>query len=44
MDVSARRVKDLDDLIDDPDAFGQLVNDYEWKILGADELTEESLA
>ena len=31
-------------MIDDPEAFGQLVNDEEWKILGADEMTEESLA
>ena len=31
-------------MIDDPDAFGQLVTDEEWKILGADEMTEESLA
>lgn len=44
LDVSSRRVRDLDDLIDDPTAFGQLVSDAEWKILGADELTEESLA
>lgn len=44
MDVSYRRVRDLDDLIDDPTAFGQLVSDNEWKILGADELTEELLA
>jgi hypothetical protein len=27
LEVSMRRVKDLDDLIDDPDAFGQLVSD-----------------
>jgi tubulin monoglycylase TTLL3/8 len=43
-DVSFRRVRDLDDLIDDPTAFGALVSDAEWKILAADELTEESLA
>jgi tubulin monoglycylase TTLL3/8 len=42
--VTERRVKDLDDLIDDPSAFGDLVTDAEWKILGADELNEESLA
>jgi len=42
--VSFRRVRDLDDLIDDPTAFGALVSDAEWKILAADELTEESLA
>ncbi len=39
-----RRVRDLDELIDDPTAFEQIVSDAEWKILGADELTEESLA
>lgn len=44
MNVSLRRVKDLDDLIDDPNAFEKLVSDAEWKLLGADELTEESLA
>jgi len=44
MDVSSRRVRDLDDLIDDPTAFGSLVSDIEWKILSADELNEESLA
>jgi len=44
LEVSQRRVRDLDDLIDDPTAFGQIVSDAEWKILGADELTEESLA
>jgi hypothetical protein len=38
--VTSRRVRDLDDLIDDPTAFGQLVSDAEWKILSADELTE----
>jgi hypothetical protein len=40
-DVSTRRVRDLDDLIDDPNAFGQLVSDAEWKILAKDELNEE---
>ncbi len=44
MDVSLRRVRDLDDLIDDPSAFEALVSDAEWKLLGADELTLESLA
>jgi hypothetical protein len=34
----------LDELIDDPDAFDKLVSDAEWKILGADELNEETLA
>ena len=43
-DVSQRRVKDLDEMIDDPNAFGALVSDAEWKILSRDELTEESLA
>ena len=31
-------------MIDDPTAFNELVSDAEWKILAADELTEESLA
>jgi len=44
LEVSLRRVRDLDELIDDPTAFEQIVSDSEWKILGADELTEESLA
>lgn len=44
LDVSLRRVRDLDDLIDDPSAFEALVSDAEWKLLGADELTLESLA
>lgn len=42
--MTERRVKDLDDLIDDPTAFGDLVTEAEWKILGADELNDESLA
>jgi hypothetical protein len=37
-------VRDLDDLIDDPTAFEPLVSDEEWRILGADEMSEESLA
>ena len=39
-----KRLKDLDDLIDDPNAFSSLVTDEEWKILGADELNVETLA
>jgi hypothetical protein len=31
-------------LIDDPSAFTELVTDDEWKVLGADELTLETLA
>jgi transcriptional regulator of acetoin/glycerol metabolism len=42
--VSQRRVRDLDDLIDDPDAFQQIVTDEDWRILGADEMTAEGLA
>lgn len=42
--VSEKRLKDLDDLIDDPNAFSSLVTDEEWKILGADELNVETLA
>jgi hypothetical protein len=42
--VCEKRLKDLDDLIDDPTAFQSLVTDDEWKILGADELNAETLA
>ena len=42
--VCQKRIRDLDELIDDPTAFEALVSDAEWRILGADELTEESLA
>lgn len=42
--VCEKRLKDLDDLIDDPNAFSSLVTDEEWKVLGADELNIESLA
>lgn len=42
--VCEKRLKDLDDLIDDPQAFTSLVTDEEWKILGADELNLETLA
>jgi hypothetical protein len=44
LNVCQKRVRDLDDLIDDPEGFGCLVSDQEWDILGADELTEEALA
>ena len=44
MRVCEKRLKDLDDLIDDPNAFTSLVTDEEWKVLGADELTMETLA
>jgi hypothetical protein len=42
--VCEKRLRDLDDLIDDPNAFTSLVTDEEWKVLGADELTTETLA
>ena len=42
--VCEKRLRDLDDLIDDPSAFSELVTDEEWKVLGADELTMETLA
>jgi hypothetical protein len=42
--VSEKRLRDLDDLIDDPNAFSSLVNEEEWAILGADELNVETLA
>ena len=44
MKVCEKRLKDLDDLIDDPSAFAELVTDEEWKVLGEDELTVETLA
>jgi len=42
--VCEKRLKELDEMIDDPAAFGQLVTDEEWKVLGADELSVETLA
>lgn len=42
--VCEKRLRDLDDLIDDPSAFQELVTDEEWRILGADELNFETLA
>jgi len=42
--VSEKRLRELDEMIDDPTAFSELVTDDEWKILGADELTMETLA
>ena len=41
--VSERRLKDLNELIDDPTGFESLVSVEEWKILGADELNEKKL-
>lgn len=41
--VCERRLKDLNELIDDPKAFEKLVSDAEWRILGADELDERKL-
>ena len=38
--VCERRLKDLNELIDDPKAFASLVSPEEWKILGADEFNE----
>lgn len=42
--MCSNRTRDLDELIDDPNGFEALVNDNDWKILGADELSEEALA
>lgn len=42
--VCEKRLRELDDLIDDPNAFTALVTDDEWAVLGADELNAESLA
>lgn len=44
MKVCDKRLKELDDLIDDPNAFASLVTEDEWKILGEDELNLETLA
>lgn len=41
--VTQRRLKDLNEMIDDPTAFEHLVSPEEWKILGADELNEKKL-
>ena len=41
--VCERRLKDLNEMIDDPKAFTHLVSPEEWKILGADELNEKKL-
>ena len=42
--VCKQRTRDLDELIDDPNGFEALVNDNDWKILGADEMNEDELA
>ena len=42
--VCEKRLRELDELIDDPNAFTSLVTEEEWAILGADELNTESLA
>lgn len=44
MKVCDKRLRELDDLIDDPSAFIDLVTEDEWKILGADELNIDTLA
>jgi len=43
MKVCERRLKDLNELIDDPTGFEMLVSPEEWRILGADELNEKKL-
>ena len=43
MIVCERRLKDLNEMIDDPKAFEMLVSQQEWLILGADELNEKKL-
>jgi tubulin monoglycylase TTLL3/8 len=42
--ICERRLKDLDELIDDPNAFKQLCSEKEWAILASDELDVEKLA
>lgn len=44
MKVCRQRMRDLDDLIDDPDGFESLVSNQEWAILSQDEHSEETLA
>ena len=41
--VNMRRLKDLNEMIDDPKAFELLVSPEEWKILSFDELSEEKM-
>lgn len=41
--VTERRLKDLNEMIDDPKAFEMLVSPEEWKVLGNDELNEKKL-
>lgn len=43
MKVSERRLKDLNEMIDDPKAFEMLVSPEEWKILSYDELNDIKL-
>jgi len=42
--VCQRRLKDLNEMIDDPTAFEYTVTPEEWKIIGADELNDKKLA
>ena len=42
--VCEKRLRELDEMIDDPTAFSELVTEDEWRVLGADELTVETLA
>jgi tubulin monoglycylase TTLL3/8 len=42
--VCERRLKDLNEMIDDPTAFEHLCSPQEWIILGADELNPKKLA
>ena len=38
--VCKNRTRSLDELIDDPNGFGQVVSDADWSVLSADELTQ----
>lgn len=42
--ICQRRLKDLNEMIDDPTAFEYMVTPEEWRIIGADELNEKKLA
>ena len=41
--VTKRRLKDLNEMIDDPNSFTYMVSPEEWKILGVGELNEKKL-
>lgn len=44
LNVCEKRMRDIDDALDDPNVDTELVSDTEWEILGNDEITQEALA